>query len=693
MTSQELEALIKKASDRMRADDNTKLVTRYIEHLSWLLFLKVHEAMEDEQEMLDSTYERIITSDYRWSAWTNKDWHADELIAFINDKLFPHLRGINNTKGGKLIATIFAGVTTVMKSGFGLKEVIDIVDKIDFHAPQDVHTFSVVYESLLSRLGRDASWSGEFYTPRPIVRFMVQVVNPTLGERVYDPAAGSGGFLAEAFERMRAQERTLVDYELLRTGTFFGQESGELPFLLGTMNMVLHGVTLPNLVRRNTLEEDIRGVAPSRQYDVVLTNPPFGGRENPQIQQNFPAKSSATEVLFLQHVMAFLKVGGRMGIVLPDGILFRDDGAFAHVRKRLIDEFSLTAIVRLPLGAFPFAPDTRTNLVFVTKEAPQDTIRYYVVNPPAGKRAFTKTRPVTDEVLAGALEWLRDGVPDSNSWEVGINDVRRGGYDLDLVPPEVLEELDPMVASVRIASFSGQINRLGTLIEPLLKASYHSVQYRLDRVAQLGEFIEERGPRSGDNTPIRFIGVSNAGGLVPFKGAVARDTSRYRRVDVGDFVYNPMRVNVGSIALCRSIDEAGHASPDYVVFRLKRGALFGPEYLLRYLQSSVGLRQIQRNAQGTIRSRLYFDNLCHVQVPVPAHAEEWDELLSAIDQVRRLLLELPEVGSDAVSSLVDSLFVWSAAQAAETVLQAEEVLTPDAGAAKFSTSSRRVLPK
>lgn len=663
MTSQELENLIKKASDKMRADDNTKLVTKYIEHLSWLLFLKVHEAMEDEQEMLDSSYKRIITGEYRWSAWTSKDWRADELIGFINDDLFPFLRGLNSTKAGRLIATLFTGVTTVMKSGFGLKEVVGIVDKIDFHAPQDVHTFSVVYESLLSRLGRDASWSGEFYTPRPIVRFMVQMVDPKLGDSVYDPAAGSAGFLTEAFEHMRLGERTLEDYERLRSQTFFGQESGELPFLLGTMNMVLHGISLPNLVRRNTLEEDIRGIPLSRKYDVMLTNPPFGGRENRQIQQNFPAKSSATEVLFLQHVMAFLKPRGRAGIVLPDGVLFREDGAFASVRKRLVDDYNIRAIVRLPLGAFPFASDTRTNLVFFSNEPPQGSIRYYQVEAPLGKRAFTKTRPVTDEVLAGAAIWVRDGIPDAASWEVSIDQIRRGGYDLDLVAAEVSEQLDPRVVLGRIETFSGQANRLAGLIDPLLGAAHRAEQYRLDQIVTLGGFIEERGLRSGSDVPSRFIGVSNSGGLVPFKGSVARDTSRYRRVDVGDFVYNPMRVNVGSIALCRSISEAGHVSPDYVVFRLKVDAPFGPEYLLRYLQSSIGLRQVQRNAQGTIRSRLYFDNLCKVHVPTPAHPEEWDELLAAIDELRRLLVGLSEVGSGAVNSLVDSLFLSSTTEA------------------------------
>lgn len=659
MTRAELEALIKKASAKMRADDNTKLVTKYIEHLSWLLFLKVHEAMEDEQELLDPNYKRIITGKYRWSEWTTKKRRADELIEFISDDLFPYLRGLSSSPAKRLIATVFAGVTTIMKSGVGLKEVIAIVQEIDFHAPEDVHTFSVVYESLLARLGRDASWSGEFYTPRPIVEFMVGVVNPELGQRVYDPAAGSAGFLAEAFEHMRAGERTLEDYERLRTETFFGQESGELPFLLGTMNMILHGVTVPNLVRRNTLEEDIRAVPPERQYEVILTNPPFGGRENPQIQQNFPAKSSATEVLFLQHVMAFLKAGGRVGIVVPDGILFREDGAFRLVRRRLVDDFNLTAIVRLPLGAFPFAPDTRTNLVFFSKEPVNSAVRYYQVQPPPGKRAFTKTRPVTKEILASAAAWIVDGVQDDNAWEVAIEEIRDGGYDLDLLPPEFIEQLDPEVVSAGMEHFSARAASLAALFTPLVNAARGAEQYRVEGLHELGPYIEERGARAGDGEPARFIGVSNAGGLVPFKGAPASNTSRYRRVDPGDFVYNPMRVNVGSIALCRSDEEAGYASPEYVVFRLREDAPFGPEYLLRYLQSSIGLRQIQRNAQGTIRSRLYFENLCHVQFPLPAHPDEWSGLLSALDEVRRLLHELPPLGSQSLSALLDSLFFWA----------------------------------
>jgi type I restriction enzyme M protein len=655
MTSRELENLIKKASDAMRSDDNTKLVTKYIEHLSWLLFLKVHEALEDEKEILDTSYERVISGEFRWSKWTSKDWRAEDLIAFINDDLFPYLRSLDSSKEGRLIATLFAGVTTVMKSGFGLKNVITIVDRIDFHAPDDVHTFSVVYEALLSRLGSGAGWSGEFYTPRPIVQLMVAGVGPKLGERVYDPAAGSAGFLAEAFEHMRQQEKTLDDHALLGEQTFFGRESGELPFLLGTMNLVLHGVSVPNIVRRNTLEEDIRAVPRDQRYDVILTNPPFGGRENPQIQQNFPARSAATELLFLQHVMAFLAPNGRAGIVVPNGILFREDGAFQHVRRRLIDDFNLTGVVRLPPGVFPYATATRTSLLFFAKESTTSTIRYYRVPVRPGTTGFGKSQPIANEDLAGALAWIRDGEANENAWEVSVEEIKATNYDLDLMPPDEAKELAPTVLKGRISEFADVASEIAALIEPLKAIDTGPDTYRFSRVTRLGPFIEERGARADSKTPERFVGVTNTGGVAPFKGAAAKDTTRYRCVEVNDFVYNPMRINVGSIGLCRTDGEAGYASPDYFVFRVKPDAPIGSDYLLLYLQSPMGRHQIERNTQGSVRARLYYDNLCDVKVPIPENREAWDQLVRAW----RVLTEIPQLARPPITSALEGLFRWA----------------------------------
>lgn len=307
MTQTELVNLIKSASNKMRADDNTKGTAKYLEHFSWLLFLKVYESVEDERALMAQidgrAFDRVIQGEYRWSEWTKAGLTGDQLTSFITDDLFSYLRGLAGTPEAEKVAELFQGVTAVMKSGYVLAEVVDIIDNVDFHASDDYHSMSVLYETLLSQMGADSGWSGEFYTPRPIVEFMTNVVDPQLGETVYDPCSGSCGFLVTAYEHMRQREATVKDHELLQHATYFGQESGELPFLLGTMNMMLHGVLAPNVTRRNTLEQDVRSIKPNEQHDVILTNPPFGGKENPQVQQNFPLKSTSTQLLFMQHIL------------------------------------------------------------------------------------------------------------------------------------------------------------------------------------------------------------------------------------------------------------------------------------------------------------------------------------------------------------------------------------------------------
>jgi type I restriction enzyme M protein len=483
---------------------------------------------------------------------------------------------------------------------------------------------------------------------------MVRIVNPQLGERVYDPAAGSAGFLAESFEHMRQGERTLADYASLREATFFGQESGELPFLLGSMNLILHGITLPDIVRHNTLEQDVRGIPADQQYDVILTNPPFGGKENPQIQQNFPIKSAATEILFLQHVMSFLSVNGRAAIVLPDGILFREERSFYRARVRLVEDFNLTAIIRLPPGVFPYATATRTNLVMFDRGSATKSVRFYRVSAPT-ESGFGKTRPIGSDDLQGAFEWVCNGEANPNSWEVSLDEIRKGRYDLDLLPPEEANELEPEALAVRVATFATEARAATELLEPLRRVETSSDAFAFDRIALLGEYVLERGARAKSVKPTNFIGVTNTGGIAPFKGEAAQNTSRYRLVDVGDFVYNPMRINVGSIGLCRTEAEAGYTSPDYVVFRLRDDAPISAEYVLLYLQSLHGRHQIERNTQGSVRSRLYFANLCKVRIPIPAKPEAWESVGAA----SRILVLLPRELSAALAPLLDGLLRWS----------------------------------
>jgi type I restriction enzyme M protein len=435
-----------RACDILRRDNNCSGIMEYIEHLAWLLFLRFLDAQEEEWEtqarLAGRPYTRLLDGDLRWSEWATKDWPAERLLEFVHGRLIPYLQSLGGDSLGETIRSIFAGRNVmVCASGYNLKEVLQIINGIDFHSQDDIFTLSQVYEELLRRLGSENRLAGEFYTPRPVVRFMVEVVDPKIGETVYDPACGSCGFLAGSYLWMRRHERTLQDHRTLQEHTFYGQEKKPIPALLGLMNMVLHGVTAPRVVRRNTLEENIRSV--TERYDVILTNPPFGGVEGPHIQSNFPVQSSATELLFLQHVMKKLRArgGARCGMVVPEGTLFRA-GAFAEVKQDLLDQFNLHTVVSLPPGTFAPYSDVKTALIFFERPGPTREVWYYELPLPGGLKKFTRGNPIQDEHFNEARELYkawdayrkgqgpREACLSERSWVVPVEEIKARGYDL-----------------------------------------------------------------------------------------------------------------------------------------------------------------------------------------------------------------------------------------------------------------------
>ncbi len=444
-----------RACDILRRDNNCGGVMEYVEHLSWLLFLRFLDAQEEEweaQAQLGSRdYQAIIEPPYRWRDWATKDTPADELLKFVHSSLIPYLQSVSGKPILETIRSIFTDRNVIVcASGYNLKDVLEIINNIDFHSQDDIFTVSHVYEDLLRHLGSENRMAGEFYTPRPVIRFMVELIKPQIGETVYDPACGSCGFLAQAFEWMKKQEKTIRDHQVLQEQTFFGQEKKSLPALLGTMNLVLHGVTTPHVLRKNTLEENIRSV--SERYDIVLTNPPFGGTEGSHIQQNFPIKSNATELLFLQHIMKKLKPrdGARCGMVLPEGTLFRA-GAFAEVKKDLLDQFNLHTLISLPPGTFSPYSDVKTALIFFERPGPTREIWYYELPLPEGLKKFSKGSPILDEHFTEARDlwkvWdefrkghgTRDACLSQRSWIVSVDEIKARDYDLSAHNPNQKE--------------------------------------------------------------------------------------------------------------------------------------------------------------------------------------------------------------------------------------------------------------
>jgi len=472
-----------RACDILRRDNNCGGVMEYVEHLSWLLFLRFLDAHEDEWEtqarLANRPYTRILADDLRWNAWATKDWPADQLIEFVHARLIPYLQTLGGDPLRETIRSVFAERNVIVcASGYNLKEVLQVINGIDFHSQDDIFTVSQVYEELLRRLGSENRLAGEFYTPRPVVRFIVEVIKPRIGETVYDPACGTCGFLAQAYLLMKKDEKTIEDHRTLQEKTFFGQEKKPLPALLGLMNMVLHGLAAPRILRRNTLEENIRDV--SERYDVVLTNPPFGGKEGRHIQANFPVRATATELLFLQHIMKKLKPrdGARCGMVVPEGTLFRA-GAFARVKRDLLDQFNLHTIVSLPPGTFAPYSDVKTALLFFERPGPTSEIWYYELPIPEGLKKFSKGSPILDDHFVEPRrlwaawdayrrgEGPREACLSDHSWIVSADQIKDRGYDLTARNPNRKEaEALPPPADI-VASLIEREREILSIVEEL----------------------------------------------------------------------------------------------------------------------------------------------------------------------------------------------------------------------------------
>jgi type I restriction enzyme M protein len=493
-TSQQLGSIIKSARDIMRKDKGINGDLDRIPILVWIMFLKFLDDLEGARktraELKGMTFKPAIEPPYRWRDWAAKEGGitGSELIAFVNNEeavrpdgtrgpgLFAYLRSLQGTNGGDrrdVIATVFRGIQNRMQNGYLLRDVIDKINGIHFNASEELHTLGRLYESMLREMRDAAGDSGEFYTPRPVVRFMVEVLNPRLGETVLDPACGTGGFLVESFAHLEKQCKTVEDRKTLQNGSIYGGEPKSLPYLLGQMNLLLHGLENPKIDPGNSLRFPLREIGDKDRVDIILTNPPFGGEEEKGIQGNFPEdkQTSETALLFLQLIMRKLKrrpKPGRADVVVPNGTLF-GDGVCARIKEELLKEFNLHTIVRLPEGVFAPYTGIPTNILFFDRSAPTKEVWFYEQPSPEGRKKYSKTQPIQFEEFGPCIAWWKKRDENEQAWKVTAEELFSNNCNLDRKNPKGKEDITHMPPDQLAASILEKQRRIGDIMENIHK--------------------------------------------------------------------------------------------------------------------------------------------------------------------------------------------------------------------------------
>lgn len=437
-------ALIKTIQNIMRQDEGVDGDAQRLSQLVWMIFLKILDDKEQELELLNPNYSSAIPSEYQWRSWAadEEGLTGSSLLDFVNNRLFPALKNLEQSDNTRtvIVREVFEDSHNYMKNGTLLRQVVNKINTIDFNTASDRHLFNDLYEKLLRDL-QSAGNSGEYYTPRPVTKFIVDMVEPKLGESIFDPACGTGGFLTNAIERTRSQVKTPDDERLLQE-SIRGIEKKQLPHVLCVTNMILHGIEVPTQIKRdNTLRRPLRDYGPADRVDVIVTNPPFGGVEEPGIESNFPQsyRTRETADLFLVLLMHLLKQGGRAGIVLPDGFL-AGEGVKTRIKEQLLETCNLHTIVRLPRNVFSPYTDIPTNLLFFEKGKATKEIWYFEHPYPEGQKSYSKTKPIRDSEFELEKAWWNNRTINSFAWKVTINDVIDNKYNLDFKNPNKVEE-------------------------------------------------------------------------------------------------------------------------------------------------------------------------------------------------------------------------------------------------------------
>jgi type I restriction enzyme M protein len=482
------EQAFRNIDDVLRKEAGCTTELDYTEQTSWLLFLKYLDGLEqdkaDEAALDGKKYKYILDKPYRWESWAapktadgkldhNTAMVGDDLRDFVNQKLFPYLLGFKQRASGPntieyKIGEIFGEIKNKIQSGYNLREIVEHIDELRFRSQQEKHELSHLYEAKIKNMGNAGRNGGEYYTPRPLIRAIVQVVKPRLGEKIYDGACGSAGFLCESFDYLKSNGNlTTKNLVTLQTKTFYGKEKKSLAYVIAIMNMILHGIEAPNVIHTNTLSENLADIQEKDRYDVVMANPPFGGKERKEVQQNFPIRTGETAFLFLQHFIKSLKAGGRGGIVIKNTFLSNTDNASVSLRKLLLESCSLHTVLDCPGGTFQGA-GVKTVVLFFEKGTKTRKIWFYQLDP---GRNMGKTNPLNDEDLKEFVQLQKTFADSPKSWSVDSKSIDQTNFDLSVKNPNGDEEIahgSPKKIMEGIAALDAESARVLRNIEALL---------------------------------------------------------------------------------------------------------------------------------------------------------------------------------------------------------------------------------
>lgn len=688
-TAQRLGTLLKSSRDIMRKDKGLSGEVDRIPVLTWIMFLKFlddKESLRGEEATLSGKKVRpAIEPPYRWRDWAAKEdgITGDELIAFINQEecrrpdgskgagLFAYLRALQGAEGGDrrdVIATVFKGTVNRMINGYLLRDVINKVNGINFTSSNEIHTLGNFYESMLKEMRDTAGDSGEFYTPRAVVRFMVDVIDPKIGETVLDPACGTGGFLVEAYAHMEKHCTTVQQRHQLQHGTILGNEAKPLPYLLAQMNLLLHGLETPRIEPGNSLAVPLREVGDKDRVDVIITNPPFGGEEERGILSNFPEdkQTAETALLFLQLIMRKLKRApkpGRAAVVVPNGVLF-GDGIAARIKEELLRDFNLHTVVRLPEGVFAPYTAIPTNILFFDRNGTTHDVWFYALPLPEGRRQYTKTQPIQYDELIECVTWWGNRGTNGRAWRCSAEELLSTGCNLDRLHPnaatgDVLAPPSELVDCIimRQERVTTLLRTLRDKMDAFARATEDAPVKTLGDVASL-----QRRPAVIDATKeYPQVSVRSFGRGTFHKPPLVGSEITWEKphlVKSGDIVLSNIKAWEGAVAVASPNDDGRYGSHRYITC-VPVPNVATARYIVLYLLTPAGLRGLGAASPGSAdRNRtLSTKALLNIPIPVPPYESQlW------FDDVWDILCELRSVQSSAAKTgeeLLPAMFSWA----------------------------------